>query len=112
MGTGWAFRPLPFPYTCHALAARKYWRVRMDPNPNISSAASVWPDQTPSIAINIGSFFGLHCVCNGFTALLILFFIYYLHFSFSILFMFFIKRCDALSLHSSYTPTPPIVLHV
>lgn len=53
-GAGWAFCPLPFPYSCHALAARKYWRVRMDPNPNISSAASVWSDQTPSIAINIG----------------------------------------------------------
>lgn len=28
----------------------------MDPNPNISSAASVWSDQTPSTAIHIGSF--------------------------------------------------------
>lgn len=47
----------PSPYSCHALAARKYWRVRMEPNPNISSAASVWWDQTPSIAIHPGSFF-------------------------------------------------------
>lgn len=49
VGTGWTSLALPLSCTCHALAARKYWRVRIDPNPNISSAASVWLDQTPSI---------------------------------------------------------------
>lgn len=78
----------PSPYSCHALAARKYWRVRMDPNPNISSAASVWSDQTPSIAIDAGSLFVLQMWW------LLLFDFFFLH-SVSFGFYFFSKNVFA-----------------
>lgn len=44
----WTSLPLHLLCTCHALAARKYWCVMSDLNPNISSAASLWLEQTPS----------------------------------------------------------------
>lgn len=81
MGTGWTSLPLPFPCTCHALAARKYWRVRIDPNPNIGSAASVWLDQTPSITMAIilvqhfVCVFYLLCECIAFLYIFNLFFL-------------------------------------
>lgn len=65
----WTSLPLHLSCTCHALAARKYWCVMSDLNPNISSAASLWLEQTPS-------FHGLcFCFSSGFLGIFLFIFL-------------------------------------
>lgn len=117
VGAGWALCPLLLLYSCHALAARKYWRVRIEPNPNISSAASVRSDQTPSIC-HLYLFFYFNFV--GYAAANIRTFFYLSVFSLLFFIPIFIVLFISIfhydlwyfsKLHLLTTATPHMLLH-
>lgn len=83
------FLPLLLSCTCHALAARKYWRVISEINPNISSAASLWLEPTPSL-----SWLLIFPLSSGFLSVVFSFFFFFfnlLNFISLVLFMFFLR---------------------